>query len=340
LGPGVWLYTLKIAFAIFYINTGCWNLVSKFYGFDKKSGVFYLLNYIFDKKAGTNILWILFGVDIIAFFVILFFIIKQYIKKKLLIIEHSSLQTMKFSYDKSETEEYAAKQYSINQYGILVDETLPLKERVNSLILDIDKHLVEILKYVKKEYQIAYAGIANIPATFLLGYELGDENKKTYLHKNRKDSLDDDFHILKNDERHLNFSSDEQRNNPNKKGKILLLIQLTQPIGETDILNVKEENDYVIKYNVPETIGYDIVDSAHQINAYTTEILKKISAVQKNSNITQIKICVAASSAFVFALGSKFSKTQNIETIIYHFQNNGYPWGINVTKKEPVISKH
>ena len=56
-------------------------------------------------------------------------------------------------------------------------------------------------------------------------------------------------------------------------------------------------------------------------------------------NITQIKICIAASSAFIFALGTKFSKTQNKETVIFHYEKDTYPWGINVYRKTPVILK-
>ena len=85
------------------------------------------------------------------------------------------------------------------------------------------------------------------------------------------------------------------------------------------------------------TISYDVVDSAHQINTYTNIILAKIAEIQKNPNITQIKICVAASSSFIFALGTKFSKTQNKDTIIFHYENNRYPWGINVNEHKPVI---
>ena len=34
----------------------------------------------------------------------------------------------------------------------------------------------------------------------------------------------------------------------------------------------------------------------------------------------------------------KEAETQNIDTIIYQFKNNTYPWGINVTKGIPVIT--
>ncbi len=82
-----------------------------------------------------------------------------------------------------------------------------------------------------------YTGIANIPAAFMLGYELGDENKKKFFHiyhgNNTPDDLKDDrFHLLKVEVRRHTFELHEGENDPSKEGKILLLIQMTQPIKE------------------------------------------------------------------------------------------------------------
>lgn len=86
-------------------------------------------------------------------------------------------------------------------------------------------------------------------------------------------------------------------------------------------------------------MNYNIVSMAGQINEYTNQILADIADIQKNLNITEIKIYVAASSSCIFALGTKFSKTQNIDTVIYQFDKNSYSWGINVTKRKPIIRK-
>ena len=337
------MYLIKILIIILYITIGVGDFFINFLGIDKNKGPYYLINQIYNYNNGTGIkiVCILFAVDIIIICIMFFLLILTNAKKKLLIIQHLSLQKMNFTYN-DEIGNYKVKKIKINQYNILNDEAICLEKKINLLIQDVDKSSGEILSLVeKKGYQVGYSGIANIPATFMLGYELGDENKKIFFHKFRNNSYDDDFHILKNEQRQLNFTcTKEIKNNLSKTGKILLLIQLTQPIGDEDIKNILEENDYVIKFEIPMTINYDVVDSSHQINIYTNNILAKIAEIQKNPNITQIKICVAASSSFIFALGTKFSKTQNKETIIFHYENKTYPWGINVTKKEPVIIKN
>ena len=66
--------------------------------------------------------------------------------------------------------------------------------------------------------------------------------------------------------------------------------------------------------------------------------LLMILQIQKKSNISKIKICIAASSDFVFALGTKFSKTQNIDIVVYQFNKDKYSWGINVTRQTAVIN--
>jgi len=313
--------------------------LASFYNYDENTGYYFIINKVYSEGQGTKILWIALIIDVIIIILMILWLIKKNVKRKLLIIEHSSLQKMNFSYDEKELVDYAVKRLSINQYETLNNESISIKEKIDLAIVEINNRIPKILNYVDKQYQIGYAGIANIPVTFMLGYELGDENKRLFFHKRRDNSDDDNFHLLKDEPRQLTFIAHEKRNDPTKRGKILLLIQLTQPIKEADIQDVLEDNDYILKYEIPQTINYDVVDSSRQINDYTNKILADISEVQKNPNITQIKICVAASGAFIFALGTKFSKTQNKDTVIFHYQNDTYPWGINITKKTAVVKE-
>jgi hypothetical protein len=325
---------VKMFFMILYKIKGWFSIFASVWGYDESTGVYFIVNKLYNNGR----VWILLIVDIIFIGLMIVWLLITNVKRKLLIIEHSSLQIMNFTYQEKELGDYAVKRLQINQYETLNNTDLSLQEKVTKIINEIEKFLPQILENVEKGYQVGYAGIANIPTTFMLGYELGDENKKWYFHKFRKDP-DDDFHLLKSEDRQLIFEKNEKPNDLSRPGKILLLIQLTRPISSEDIQDVLEDNDYIIKYEIPKTINYDVVDSAQQINQYIEDIITYITKIQKNSNITEIKICVAASSSFIFGLGTKFSKTQNKDTVIFHFQNNTYPWGINVTKKIPVIIK-
>lgn len=321
-----------------YLETGLLSFLMPLVDYTEGSKYYYLFYNIYISEHGYIWILILEVIDIIIISLILLRLVKQNLGEGLLIIEHVSLQRMKFSYNKEEISSYVVKKIRLNQYNTLNQLEISLNDKITRVISEIDIFVPKILDDVeKRNYQVGYAGIANIPATFLLGYMLGDENKKKYFHKFRNNSSDDDFHLLKGEDRQLLLLPNETVNDSTRPGKILLVIQVTQPIKEEDIKDLKEENDYIVKYEVPMTIGYDIVDSAQQINSYTNQILARIAELQKQDTISEIKICVAASSSFIFALGSKFSTTQNIDTIIFHYQNSTYPWGINVTRKVPVI---
>ncbi|MBS4901635.1 MAG: SAVED domain-containing protein [Coprobacillus sp.] len=260
--------------------------------------------------------------------------------KKLLIIEHSSIQKMNFSYDKAELEEYAVKKIEINQYNTINNSTLSLEAKVPLLITEIYNVLPQINNYVEKHYQVGYAGIpvGNVPSAFMLGYELDDANKKLYFHKNRSSNIDDNFHLLKDAHSSIKLIVNKQENREYDIGDLMVIIQLTQPIKDNDLDGVLGNNDYILRYEVPEQIDYDIIETAEQANKYAQQIVSEIAKIQKRSNISKIKICIAASSDFIFALGTKFSKTQNIDIIVYQFDKGRYSWGINVSKGTAVIN--
>lgn len=330
---------IGIFFMIISEITNKLKILMPFIGYTKDSKFYYLFNGIHQMKNGVKILSIGLLIDIVIIIVLFLYLIQKNLGEKLLVIEHTSLQNMSFTYDLSEMDDYVEKRFKINQYKTISDITLRPEDKIVKLIKEIDEKVIEINKYIDNDYQIGYAGIpvGNIPCVFLLGYKLDDANKKLYFHKFRNNGLDDNFHIMRDEPCSISLVLDQVQNNPNKTGKILVIIQLTQPIKNEELEGVIEDNDFILRYSIPNQIDYDIVSTARQINEYVDQIVKDISERQK-VNITAIKICVAASSDFIFALGTKFSKTQNIDTIIYQFDRTGYSWGINVTRELPVIN--
>lgn len=337
---GLW-WSLKVFFMLFYELSGTLKWLMPVIDYSNDSKYYYIINSIHQMEYGKQIICILLVADVILFIGLFLLIIKQNTAKKLLIIEHTSSQNMSFSYNKEELAEYEEKRFQINQYATISNQALPLVEKVSLLITEIQNALPKINEYINRGYQIGYAGIpvGNIPSAFMLGFELDDANKKLYFHKNRFNPSDDDFHLLPDMPVQIRLHLDKKENNLNEPGKLLVLVQLTQKINDYDLQGIIEENDYVLKYGISDNIDYDIINSANQTNIYVQQILNGIADIQKHPNISTIKICIAASSDFVFALGTKFSTTQNIETVVYQFSRDWYEWGINVTKKTPVLNQ-
>ena len=315
------------------------------FGIDKGNGLYYLINNCIDlgkyKDVFLNTLLAL-CVIVIIVQIILFLLENR--QEALLIVEHNSLNQMQYRYDEEVENDYNIKKLKFNQYKTF-NSNMAVEAMINLSITEIDMKANIIRSYITKGYLIGYAGIANIPTTFLLGFELGDENSKKYFHKyhgkkTNSELKDDKFHLLKKKTVRSSFKLDILQESVDLKqdGNIVIIISLTQPIGEADFSSIISDNDYIYKYTCSDEIDYDVIDSESQIEQYTDKILSDIAVIQKKPNIKQIRICVAAPGAFVFGLGTKFSKTQNKEIIIYHFEKDQYPWGINVTKKVSVIN--
>ncbi len=314
------------------------------FGIDKKSGIYYVLNECIKVGKFQNLLYgFLFIVCISILVVQIIFFCKNNVQEKILLVLHNSLNQTNFRFDGELQNEYIVKKIRFNQYDTF-HSNLPMCEMINRTITEVDLKVADIRRYIKNGYHVGYAGIANIPATFMLGYELGDENAKVYFHKyhGRQTNFnfkDDKFHRLGKKNVRGSFEKEilQESLDLSKPGNIVILISLTQPIKESDFVSITGDNDYIIKYTSSDKIDYDVIDSENQIDDYTDQILSDIAEIQKENNIRQIRIGVAASSAFIFGLGTKFSKTQNKTTIIFHFEKDNYPWGINVTDKRAVI---
>lgn len=343
-------FTITMAFTIIVDILNIFEIINDTYftvfGIDKTIGIYYLLNDIL--QASNIILIIILFVMIIIIVIMLAIFIKNNIQERVLIICHNSVNAVKFNFTKEFKDEYAIKKLKFNQVKTFQLDVSKY-DMIQKAIKEVRHTSEEARKYIDKSYSIGYAGIANIPTVFLLGYEIGDENKRKYFHIFRKgQNADDKFHLLKESDLKDEFTAEyiNRPLNPLEEGNILILIELTQYISESDYQSLKGTNDqslkgtndYVIKFASSYNLDYDIVDSVTQIEEYTEVILKEIMKLQKEKTIKEIHICIAASSAFVFALGTKFSSTQNIDTVVHHFENKNYPWGINISKKTPVIN--
>lgn len=314
------------------------------FGIDKKNGIYYILNCCINFGKYQNLFYFgLFFLCVLVIFIQIYVFCKNNFQEKLLVIMHNSLNETSFRFNNKIQNEYFVKKIKFNQYQTF-HSNLQMSELINRTITEVDLKAEEIRRYISKGYKVGYAGIANIPATFMLGYELGDENSKIYFHKyhgrlTKSDFKDDKFYKLDKKEIRGSFEKEILQESTNNKelGNIVLLISLTQPIEETDYKSIVGSNDYVYKYKTSDRVDFDVIDSENQIDEYADQIVTDIAELQKRPNIRQIRICVAASGAFVFGLGTKFSKTQNKTTIIFHFEKDKYPWGINVTDKKSLI---
>lgn len=311
----------------------------KILGIDIDKGPYYLLSDIIGNSRYGDVVLTILLILLIAFLliVIIYYIVNNF-HERLLMIEHNSLNQVNFKINKNDIDEYILKKYRINQYDIFHNKELLSEDRIISAIASTKKHINHIRENIKNGYSLGYAGIANIPITFMLGYEVGDENSCLYFHQRRKAGEKKYFDKVKKQDyiETLNLTC-EKPNDALEPGKLLLIISMSKRIEDQHFKDVIEDNDYIISFST-NNINYDVITSLDQIEDYIDTIFKYITPIEAMENITEIKICMATPSIFIYALASKFSKTQDKDIVIYHFEGDTYPWGININKGVPVIN--
>ena len=310
---------------------------TKVFGYSEDTG-FYVYLLEMTNKNRNIILWIF---AIIYAGIVLALIIHWFVenrKEKLLLIKHSTFEPLSITYEKDQLSDYLTRSLKLDQSQITTNTTMQDKEKVSGYINSYISKLPRIEKYKRHGYRIGYVGIAHTPLIFMLGYDVGDGNKAVLFHKYRYEGNDKFQVLLDNTVPVKLIKEEESSSNKNELCDILLCIATSFDITDNDVSEIRSENDYFLKYSTEK--DFDIIYSSKQINKYIQEIKTEIGNIEKTHKIGKIKICIASSVAFTFALGQAFSKTHDSEVIVFHYQRGyKYPWGINVTSKNAVFVK-
>ena len=313
----------------------------KAFSIDTDKGVFWILSKLSKVSiVRIDLLWVLFGICLTILLTGFYLKAKDYYKNKLLIIEHSSFNAMNFKIDEANLKDYSYNKLVLNQFETMEKAQSLLSDRIAIAIMDQIDFLKQIRKFVTKGYGLAYLGIAHTPLIFLLGFLVGDENNVKLFHKRRDDANDDKFHLLSS----INYSESLSRQCDEFATKsfntVLLCIETTFKITDDDIKCIRNNNDYVLRYATANK-GYEVIYSAKQINEYVKMIKDDLHSICISNHVKKIKICIASSVAFTFALAQSFSANHDPEIEVFHYDTKNvlkYSWGINITKKKAIIT--
>lgn len=329
-----------IILCILIINCGLSDFWVRVSSIDTESGLYWmLLNIAKVSVMDFNLLWVILIVCSIILMTGILLIAKDYYKNKLLIIKHSSLNVMNFKMDGSELKDYSIEKLILNQFETMENTQFTINEKITVAINEQTAFMKEVRDYISKGYSLAYIGIAHTPFIFFLGFLAGDENDVKLFHKRRDDTNEDKFRLLiaENYTEKLVRQPDQS---PTKQfDTMLLCIETTFKIPDDDIVYICQDVDCVLRYSTVNK-GYDVIYSAKQIKEYTNTIKNDLHEICTSSNVKKIKICIASSVAFTFALAQAFSDNHDPEIEIYHYDKKNdlkYPWGINITKKAAII---
>ncbi|MGL5634043.1 MAG: SAVED domain-containing protein [Sarcina sp.] len=289
-------------------------------------------NLLITEVIKIDKLFIIFSTISIGIFSIILLIIKCTFKNKELIekviIGHSSMSKMQFLADTESG--YRVKE--INLVDSMKDINMNY-DKIKYAINTQDRFIEDFKHNIDSDYDYGYMGIAHTPLIFRVGSQIGDEITIKLFHKYRTG----DNKKFKELNTEANFKAIQIENTDLNKNSNELIVGLatTFPIKLDELKVLKHDSKNVIIFK-SEELGYDVITSAKQVEAYVKYIMDKIREIVKEKNIAKIHIVLATSVAMTFALGRAISRHHDPEIIIYHFDlknSRKYTWGIDVFKE-------
>ena len=244
-------------------------------------------------------------------------------KPRLFLIRHTS-----FSPNLGDIESDFLKNYYIKKINI--DQTDMVKNSIPSIdaILKQDNRAANLIRTCKSS-PLCYYGIAHTPLVFRLGFMLGDQSNIKLLHKRRSnDSLFKEW----NHEKDMFVITSNELNAQIDSNELIAAISTSQRITEQDIKALHPLDRHVIFFE-SNNIGFDCITSYEAAENAKNTIMQIIRDLAKKYSIQKIHLVIASSTAFTFFLAQSFSSQHEPVTIVYHYQNGTYPWGICLNER-------
>lgn len=252
---------------------------------------------------------------------VVFFVLWIY-RPKLFLVKHVSFSKDIAAVQPNILKKFFVKETKINQ----CDEMKKTETIVNAIAIQ-DK-IAEDIQKERKSSSLCYYGIGHTPLIFRLGFKMGDQNNIMLLHKIRtNDSLFEEwtheggYSTIQPNERNMSITSSE----------LLIAISTSLMISETDLQSLQPGNKHILTF-VCNNISFDSITSYKLAESFRNTIMINIRDCVKKYGIRKIHLVISSSVAFTFFLGQAFSAQHEPITVVYHFQNGIYPWGICINE--------
>lgn len=239
-------------------------------------------------------------------------------KPRFILIKHISFSPDIVSIDKGIVKKYRVKKIEINQC-----EKMKTEDTITDAIVEQDQILETILK-MRKSDEFCYYGIAHTPLIFRLGFNMGDQSQIRLLHKKR--SNDSVFEEWSRDIVHTTMGTKES-NKTIESNELIVAISTTFEIKDNELRKLNSDKKHIVKFECTN-MSFDSVLSYNQAENYRNQIMIKLRECVKKYGIQKIHLVISSSVAFTFFMGQAFSAQHDPVTIVYHYQNGEYPWGI------------
>lgn len=289
-----------------------------------------------------EILILIVGILCIIAGAILGFIV--YFKKKpapVIQVRHNSIERNVIFENVTEVAKHISV-LKIDQYSIMANNAKDFQSIKNALrLLDQEKRAIQSIVDSNGIKEMQYYGLAHIPLTFLLGYQLSDKFSKfscrEYNQNNRnwvaihENALDyPPLHLRENLETNLEFSGD-----------VIVKISITMPVLDNDLVGLPLDNPKVFNLTLDTPTRF-IVKSDEQIQDYVKKFRKLMDDIRTHyPNRKAIRVFCSAQPSLCLSLGACLSERMDSNVYIYNYINAStikYPWAVKLFKNEEELS--
>ncbi|MCO5388553.1 MAG: SAVED domain-containing protein [Desulfosporosinus sp.] len=209
-------------------------------------------------------------------------------------------------------------------------------DTIVNAIIEQDK-IAESIQIARKSSSLCYYGIGHTPLVFRLGFKMGDQNNLILLHKIRtNDSKFEEW----TEEGGYSTITPRESNTSVISSELIISVSTSLKISDRDLDSLQPGNKHILAFD-SNNISFDSITSYKCAESYRNAIMISIRDCVKKYGIQKIHLVISSSVAFTFFLGQAFSAQHDPITVVYHFQNGTYPWGICInepTRKALVIN--
>lgn len=263
--------------------------------------------------------------------------------KPLVHIQHSSIQAVSYANINKDLSDYSLEYYPINQLEEL--KTIDSRNLYHAL-REQEKAVERISLRIdgSSDIEVAYLGLAHIPLTVLLGYQISDKVDAAFYEWNQNDPK---WEVIESDT-DISFptlfrNANDTLQDVQSTKEIVLKVGITYPIPDEDIqeLYLHNLNSYYLHLNPPHR---NAVVSLEQLKAYKKvfrDLLDEIN--QKYPNLQRIHLFYSGQPSLAYTLGSAITSRMDNEIWIYNHTRTTspkYKWSIRLpTKEKPIEVK-
>ncbi|WP_214734386.1 SAVED domain-containing protein [Exiguobacterium sp. s154] len=261
--------------------------------------------------------------------------------KKLLQIAHSSIESVEYSKFDVDLDNYEVEQYRIAQ-----GEELKTLSKVNlsHALREQGKIKEKILQRAdgRDNVEASYWGLAHIPLTFLMGYQIADKLSTSFFEWNQnslswnrvKDNNTEYPELLVS--RQLNQSFEDVED-------VVIKIGITYQVEDVTLngLGLEGRDSYYL--HLPSPTRNAIV-SVRQLNEYQAVFRKTMDEInQYYPSLKRVHVFYSGQPSLAYRLGSCLSPRMDKEILVYNYHSTSEPkynWSINMKKEWNEVAIH